>query len=222
MLIKHFLLVLLAGMPISLMAQIEDLDATGFERQKGGFQGVVTVGLNASQIDGDGLTGFNMPGIYIGVGAKYLINPEWAMGLDFLYAQKGSRTTIDDEGLRGMIRQRTRLHYVETPVIVYYSPSFSSAFTLEGGLALGYIFQGKVEYGNAEGVVTDQWTKLDFSAVGGFEYRFNRTISGLARWTYSLLPNNANYTDPDLNQILIQGAGYRNNTISVAARIYLK
>lgn len=193
------------------------LDGPPVER---GFEGVITAGLNGSQIDGDGLSGFNMPGLYLGLGAKYLINKEWAVGPEFLYSQKGARTTIDDEGVRFLIHQRTRLHYVEMPVLAYYRPQTFRNMTFEGGLSAAYLFYGYGEYGNWDGPITSLYTKVDVSAVGGFEYHFSDLISAVARWTYSLNPQNSSYTEPNYYQIAVQGAGLRNNTISIAVRFH--
>jgi opacity protein-like surface antigen len=185
------------------------------------FMGIVTAGINGSQIDGDGLTGFDMPGIYLGLGARYALNKEWAIGPEFFYSQKGARTTSDDQA-KGVNRIRVRLHYVELPLMAYYTPNQFGNFTLEGGTSIGYLFRARLENGNNADVVTERWTRTDLSIIGGFQYTFTPTLAGLARWTYSVLPTNSSYTDPNTFQILYQGAGLRNSTLSVALRIYLK
>jgi opacity protein-like surface antigen len=80
-----------------------------------------------------------------------------------------------------------------------------------------------IEIGNNAAVVTDRWTKIDYSAIGGFEYQFSDKISAVARWTYSVLPTNANYdySDPQYSSIVYRGAGLRNSTISIAFRLHL-
>jgi len=186
------------------------------------FDGVITVGINGSQIDGDGLTGFNMPGLYAGVGARYVVSPQWAFGPEFLYSDKGARTTLDDEA-KGVTRLRTRMRFIDFPLLAYYTPAAASEFTFVGGLAFSYLLKAKLENGNNFAVVTDRWTRNDYGAVGGFEYRFTDRVSATARWTYSILPTNANYdfTDPQFSGIALRGFGTRNNTISVALRIHL-
>jgi opacity protein-like surface antigen len=186
------------------------------------FEGVITAGLNASQIDGDGYTGFNMPGALIGVGAKYVLNNEWAIGPEFLYSGKGARNTQDDQA-KGASFYKYRLHYIDFPLLAYYTVPNAQQWTFEGGVVISRLFKAKLDNGDASGDVTNRWTKNDYSVIGGFEYRFSDKISAVARWTYSVWPANINYdfSDPQYSGIALRGNGIRNNTISIAVRIHL-
>ena len=219
---RLFGLLALAGLAVAgpSVAQREMVTLDG--PPKRGFEGIFTLGINGSQIDGDGLSGFNMPGFYLGAAAQFHIDDQWAIGPEFLFSQKGARTTIDDEGVRYIPHVRTRLHYAEFPVLAYFRPTTLRTFSFHAGPSIGYLISGNGESGGIYGYdITPFYTRLDVSAIGGFEVYLNEWLSGMARWTYSLLPTNSNYTDPNFTQIAIQGAGLRNNTISIALRFNL-
>jgi hypothetical protein len=91
----------------SLMAQEE---ATS-RRFHGGF----TYGFNASQIDGDGLAGYNKLGLYGGVVASADLTDKAYLSTAITYSQRGSSTSI-----RNQNSARIRLDFIEVPLIFHY------------------------------------------------------------------------------------------------------
>ncbi len=207
------------GLAAPALAQKEMVTTDG-QRIRRDFEGIVTLGVNGSQIDGDGLSGFNMPGLAVGFGSRYVFDPEWALEADILYSQKGSRTTLDDEA-QGIPMQRQRLHYIELPVLATYMPASVPAWSLHGGVAISHLLLARGSKADFESIETYRWTRYDVSAAGGFEYRLLPYLTGMARWTYSLLPNNVGIGRVPAQNIIFDGAGVRNSTITVALRLNL-
>ena len=83
--------------------------------QTGRFRAAVVGGLNAAQIDGDDLAGYNKPGLRGGLRAITYLTPKSDLVFDILYSERGSRRLGDPNfgGFDNIIR----LQYIEVPVM---------------------------------------------------------------------------------------------------------
>lgn len=79
-------------------------------RFKGGF----TLGFNASQINGDGLAGYNRLGLYGGITAAIMTESKFYYSTGITYSQRGSSPSISGSG------GKIQFNLIEVPVIVHY------------------------------------------------------------------------------------------------------
>lgn len=92
----------------SMSAQEEE----GTERR---FHGGVVYGFNASQINGDGLAGYNKLGLYGGIVASANLTQKSYLSTGITFSQRGSSTAISNQN-----SARIRLDFIEVPVIYHY------------------------------------------------------------------------------------------------------
>lgn len=81
------------------------------------FQGFGSIGLNASQIDGDKLAGFDKLGLHVGIGINVDVKPLWSVGLEFQYNQKGASSSKFFNADKDI---KIDLNYVDVPLIVNF------------------------------------------------------------------------------------------------------
>ncbi|MEM8969867.1 MAG: hypothetical protein AAGE93_25850, partial [Bacteroidota bacterium] len=71
------------------------------------FQAYAELGINASQIDGDELAGYNQPGLRLGAHVALPMDSSWLIRGGMVYSGKGSR-----HGERDPIFQILRVNYL--------------------------------------------------------------------------------------------------------------
>jgi len=162
--------------------------ANGIEAQQG-FDLWAVGGFNATQIEGDGLAGYDKIGFQAGLKLGYPLQDKWEVDLEILFAQKGSRASTA-QLLMGS-RQITSLDYLELPIYVTYNDWYQEKENyykvgLHAGFSTGYLFSAKS--GNSFfGDDLENFKDLDFSAIIGVYYAFNRRWSATARYTNSFI-----------------------------------
>jgi hypothetical protein len=94
------------------------------------FKGMVIVGGNLSQINGDQVYGFNRIGLNAGLGAMAPLNKKKnvLMSMEVLYNQMGAKESGDP------FQYNTRLDYVSIPFLIHYEDRL-------GGLTFGFGLQ---------------------------------------------------------------------------------
>jgi len=87
------------------------------QNQKKGFGAELMIGANLSQLDGDGLNGFDRIGAKAGIDITYptSVNMDWALGI--FYEQRGSSSGIF---LSGVTPQFIHLNYISLPISLRY------------------------------------------------------------------------------------------------------
>ncbi len=110
------------------------------------FEAGLKIGVNGSQIDGDGYTGWDKAGLNLGVFARTDFSEKWGMQFDLLYSQKGSRDPQDADNNK-FNYYLIRLDYVEVPVLAQYS---FSRFRAEFGPTFGVLVNSYEENENGE------------------------------------------------------------------------
>lgn len=134
------------------------------------FESQLVVGINASQIDGDNLWGYNKPGFLLGAMVAYPFSDIVSAQTGLLYSQKGSRHGKDDPFLFIW-----RLNYLEIPAVVRIQ-GFEKVY-FSGGLTANYFISSKTDTGGA-GFVNSQsgFKNFDFCYLAGVAYKpFDRT-----------------------------------------------
>lgn len=151
--------------------------------QEGTFKAGLIGGFNASQIDGDLLAGYNKPGLHLGGVVGVQIAERWRPTVEFLYTQKGSRRSTDEQFTKPYTD--ISLHYVEIPVMMNY---IDGGFMLNAGLSYGRLVRiqeltlDEIPSIEEEG---DRLRDNNFNFLAGIGYFINDHIGLEVRYSYS-------------------------------------
>lgn len=170
---------------------IFDADTTTaqVQRFKAGFVG----GINACQIDGDDLAGWDKLGLRGGVTAITRIHDKLDLSFDILYSQRGAASKTKDT--RFLERQYIRLQYVEVPVLVRYkdwliegSGEDFHRVNFLGGLSYSRLINSVVTDGFQSPIVAHAayFNKSDVSWSLGIAYFVNRHFGFTALYNGSI------------------------------------
>lgn len=107
----------------TLLGVSHDLEA---QRIRGGF----TLGVNASQVDGDEIHGFKKYGFHGGAIGTLPLKGNFLFTLETIYSEKGAYQSGRNTNYR---KYRVDLDYVEVPFLLQYNDR--DIFTIGAGLA---------------------------------------------------------------------------------------
>lgn len=131
------------------------------------------IGLNASQIDGDAMAGFNKPGLLFGGSTGFDIRKNFGLRFRILYSQKGSRNGENDP-----IFLINRLNYLDFPLLFVFEPK--EKILLEGGLQLSFLTSARIDDGFGFSQQRDQFETLPYSFVIGAGYELEPFVLRLS------------------------------------------
>ncbi|NNF35139.1 MAG: outer membrane beta-barrel protein [Saprospiraceae bacterium] len=159
----------------------------GISAQK--FEASVVVGMNAAQIDGDLLYGYNKPGIQAGISIYYPYRENLKFSLEMLYCQRGSQDGFafggeDDD------RLRTSLNYASLPLISNFMLLKDEGLgkykiKLSPGLAYSYLIEGKSPGGGVND--NENFRNHDLSFLAGISYMMVNNVWIGFRYTRSVV-----------------------------------
>lgn len=104
------------------------------------FRGGALLGLNASQVSGDNLGGYDKAGISGGVFVSKKLNEKSELELRMVYAAKGSRD-VPNPAKGKYTAYYLKLNYIEVPVLFRYKYKI---FWFIGGISGGYLFSSSI------------------------------------------------------------------------------
>jgi opacity protein-like surface antigen len=153
------------------------------------FQGGFILGMNAAQIDGDLLYGYNKPGLQLGAAIDYPYRPKVTLRLELLYCQRGSQDGFAFGG-DARDRLRTSLDYASIPIIAEYKLLFNEnsgmyKIRIYPGLAYSYLIDGTSPSGSLKDDKSIR--NSDFSYLAGISYALTSKLWLGFRYTRSLL-----------------------------------
>lgn len=188
------------------------------------FTGKLIAGINGGQIDGDGLSGFNRPGLVAGFGAAFQLDEHWSFGPEFLYAGKGAQVTLDqiEKGIYPYAL-KYKLSYIDVPLLATYK--VRPSFRVMAGLSVSYLISAEIDPGtNQEPYDAKEFFKpMDYMILGGMEYELFDNVWLQGRWSYSIVGVNAKGTQQPAYQLFgIQQGGFFNNVLSFTLRFDLQ
>ena len=142
-----------------------------FSSEAQNFNASLILGMNAAQIDGDQLYGYNKPGLQAG----FAISREYRVGIDFtlefLYCQRGSQDGFSFGG-RDDEKLRTSLDYVSFPMLMEFhlikDVDDRYRFKIYPGIAYSYLIDGTSPGGGI--VDNENFRTHDISYVAGLSY----------------------------------------------------
>lgn len=149
------------------------------------FDAGFTLGLAATQVDGDGHGGFDKAGPIAGIWVGRTFQNSWFGRFELRYAQKGSFAKKSNDATT---YYRMRLHYFEIPVFVGYR--FVNGFTALGGFSVGYLAKAQemTESGSFPDEDLSAFNKFELAGIGGIEYCYSERWTFGAFFSYSILP----------------------------------
>jgi hypothetical protein len=149
------------------------------------FNFMVHAGLNASQVGGDGLSGFNKLNPAVGIGVRRNLDDRFSLRLELNYLQKGSRKVADPEN-NDLTEYKMSLSYVQVAPLFQYN--HNPKFSLIAGPALGFLLSSKEEDFLGEIANNPDFEPIDLSAILSLQYHLSNRFSAELRYDQSLLP----------------------------------
>lgn len=150
------------------------------------FKAGIIAGIAATQVDGDGYSGFDKAGIAAGGFVSNNFGSEnWMGQMELLYVEKGSRRPPNPE--KGINYYKISLSYVEIPLLARYK---RKRLVYEGGLSFGRLVRHREEDTSGELTPLEYYPfkKYEVALNIGLNYRVNDRLSIEARSVRSVLP----------------------------------
>lgn len=142
----------------------------------------ILAGVNASQLSGDGYSGFKKAGILIGGYSNFDVSEEFNFQFEINYSQKGSRKNPKtDEGDTDFFL--LRMNYVEVPAMIRYK---KKKFIYEAGLYYAQLVGSYLEDENGRFEIPEQLNQFkndDYGFLLGFDFSVTENI--IMNWRYS-------------------------------------
>ncbi|UTW63472.1 PorT family protein [bacterium SCSIO 12741] len=131
------------------------------------FHAGVKLGINTSQMTGDGYGGFFKFSPIIGGFANHRLNDKLKFQYELYYQQKGSHQPArPDKGFYNSYK--IRLHYIEIPFLWQFQ---LKKFELEAGPGVGFMFHAQEFDSNGEVKnLTTSWRNFELDAMIGANY----------------------------------------------------
>ncbi len=181
--------------------------STGLFAQQ--FSSGLTGGFAATQVHGDGITGFNKLGLMAGFFTKLEVNNQLAFRAELNYIGKGSRNPANTD--TGVFEKRGyTFHYAELPVLAEYH---LERFYVQLGLYGGFLLWGKEMFaGEHFDVINPELRPFDLGAVAGLGFDLTDRMSVFARYTNSVVP--IRKAEDAANVTRFWDAGFMNITVN--------
>ena len=181
----------------------------GFGANAQSFKGDLKLGLLASQIDGDNLSGYHKPGLCAGIAARLQV-PEtaWEFSIGMEYLQKGCKATnYKSEGAHN--DYHLTMHQIGLPVTAAWN--CAKNLYLEAGCGLNIVpFIRLRQEGEVYTLDTDDdaYRFFEWGCIGGFQWRKNE------HWGIHLL---FRYSLTAVGKSFYKKTGLRNNSLELSA-----
>jgi hypothetical protein len=144
------------------------------------FKAGIRFGADGSQVNGDGLEGFNKAGILFGAFVKRDLTEKVSAQMEMVYIQKGSRMPTNDYNQFYLMR----LGYIEVPLLAIYHVKKSLGFY--AGPSFGVLISDSEQ--NEWGVFRNRppFKKYEAAANVGLLWSFSEHWSFDARYSHSI------------------------------------
>lgn len=146
------------------------------------FKSYFNLGINASQVDGDGMGGYNKVGIMGGMGITYKASEKpYSFQGELNYSRKGSRFNPAKDPYFIL-----RLNYIELPFFVNYH--YKEKVTFYGGIYGSMLVNSTID-SSIYGFGSYNAPKNDQGILGGLSYKFSDKLELSGRFTYTVITN---------------------------------
>jgi hypothetical protein len=173
------------------------------------FKTGVILGLNGSQVDGDGYGGYNKLGFIVGGFTNTNISEKWSTQFEIYFINKGSfKAAHPDKGDYRMFN--LNINYIEIPLSLRYKyHKFMLELGLYGSKFLSYHMED--EFGERT-INQYPFKSFDFGGFIGIYYQLNDHFIFNLRYKNSAIPiRDFNYPDPNrsiMNKLFNQSGWY--------------
>ena len=152
------------------------------------FSGAIKAGAVTSQVGGDGLAGFDKFGLTGGPQLKMNWNDDWAVQMELLFVQKGSRKIPDTEA--GDFNEfAIRLNYIEVPLSIQYEISkFSVGVGGYASVLIGSEVESNGQSYDPENYYQRDYESTDFGVFADVNYSFTEKFFANARFSQTVIP----------------------------------
>ena len=168
----------------------------------GTFKLSLIAGLNAAQINGDDIAGYNKVGLEAGGEISYRIKESWMPSVSILYSQKGSRS---EPRLDGYLTHY-RLNYVSIPVMMHY---LDGGIRISGGLSYNRLLSSDFLQRDFDETTerAPYYRNTDINVILGFGYFTSNHWGFDLRWsnsTFSIVDIDFGniINEPQINRVL--------------------
>jgi hypothetical protein len=159
------------------------------QSQERRFTAGLILGMNASQVDGDLLAGFNKIGLTAGARGSAIINDKLDFNLEFLFSQRGSRPDIFNALLDPDIN--ISLQYAEIPIYIgFYDWKVDDYYKVKvhGGLSYGRLIKASTVDAFQDDpldleLLADSFNNNDLSWIIGGSIFFTKNVGITVRYT---------------------------------------
>ena len=130
------------------------------------FKGYAVAGLNAAQIDGDEVFGYNKIAPQVGIGIMVPFNMRkpyqgWQASMEILFSQRGAKETLDP------FAYKATLSYIDIPVMLHYIDT-KGGWTFGLGLQYGRLIKISEDWGLPDSVISGFERPFDFPPAPNF------------------------------------------------------
>lgn len=160
------------------------------------FSAAITGGINACQIDGDDLAGYDKLGLTTGLKAILNLESRIDFNVEFLYSQRGSRPDIFNPDYDPDIN--ISLHYVELPVYISLGDWWQEEgkyykVAAQAGLSYARLINARTfDYYHPSDMSLDRlvpyFNNNDLSWLLGLSYRMGTHWGMSGRYTHGITP----------------------------------
>lgn len=177
------------------------------------FGGGISLGMNASQIDGDAVKGFNQPGLNLGAFVNYEIGDNIFLQSELLFEQLGSSSG-------GIVFVKTT--HISLPILLKINIPVdlgdgTKAIQLHAGPVIGLLIRARNDLGSD---LTSNLKNYDTRIVGGLSYRIGPGFSFMLRYGYSLGSFIQTNASTSLNILAPGKTGLAHNYVNLAFRVH--
>ncbi len=175
------------------------------------FGGGLYIGMTTSQIDGDGLAGFDLPGFHMGAFTDLKLTYKSGFLMELAFIQKGSREPISDSSTF----YKARLNYIELPLLYVYR---LKKLSFELGPALDINVFAKEEDRSGERRTHPEFCRFNLTGIFGINWHFSRDWHINFRSNISITPIRSGFAGATGKPFFLQlgGRGQRNVVLSFA------
>jgi hypothetical protein len=148
------------------------------------FRGYIAAGLNAAQIEGDGMGGYTKLGANAGVGTFIMFKETFSASIEIAYSMRGAQSKFTNNN--PFTFQRYSTDYIQLPVLLNYHNEKFGIFG--GGFTLGRLVRTNF-YNPISGFSELRVTPWDLAMTLGYTYVFAEKFGLNFNFNYSLSNN---------------------------------
>ena len=179
---------------LALLIVVLSLSLVGLKSHAQSFDGGLTGGVVASQINGDGYGGYHQIGWTAGIFGRIPTNGPTSWQLEMKYSLFGAHSDSKEIDA-GLLPMNIRLHYIEMPIMFRYNLGRLRIngrpldfITAEIGLSGDFLIKGSQSAGNESGFDNPAWAFFSVTGNIGLQFDINDRLGINIRSMNSLIP----------------------------------